>query len=255
MRLTLTLLIAAAATLVAVPSSASYATGTLNLRVTVPVLSTLVQCPAEVPPDATDCRARSGSALIRGLGRVSERYTWSYRLGPPTCDAGLAKPLATSGRLIVAGKGEIQFALELGSRCIELEPVRNEPQDFTITGGTGAYEGASGSGTVERAISSGSGSETWVGTLSVPGLEFDITPPTLRGASSKTVRAPKGATRVRITYQVTASDAVQGKVPVTCRPRSGSRFPIGRTAVRCLATDSSGNTGRASFGVTVRRAG
>ena len=45
---------------------------------------------------------------------------------------------------------------------------------FSITGGTGIYAGASGSGTVERILSgltpSGRrGTETWTGTLAVPG--------------------------------------------------------------------------------------
>jgi hypothetical protein len=101
-------------------------------------------------------------------------------------------------------------------------------------------------------VSAGFGTERWIGTLVVPGLEFDVMPPTLSGTTSKTVRAPKGAKRVRVTYTVTASDAVDGQVPVTCVPRSGSRFPIGRTVVRCLATDSSANTVTARFIVTVR---
>ena len=131
---------------------------------------------------------------------------------------------------------------------------QNEPQDFTITGGTGTYQGASGSGKVgERALGGGGGEETWTGTLVVPGLEFDVTPPTLSGATSKTVRAPRGAKRVRVTYKVTASDNADSQVPVTCNPRSGSRFPIGRTIVRCSATDSSGNTANAAFRITVRR--
>jgi hypothetical protein len=164
------------------------------------------------------------------------------------------KPLATSGRLVVAGKGELHFSLAEGVRCVEIEPVRNEPQNFLITGGTGSYQGASGSGTLERSLSGGVGSETWTGTVVAPSVEFDVTPPTLSGATSKTVRAPKGATRVRVRYRVTASDNADSQVPVTCTPRSGSRFRIGRTIVRCSATDSSGNTGKASFRVIVRAA-
>jgi hypothetical protein len=90
------------------------------------------------------------------------------------------------------------------------------------------------------------------GTLVVPGLEFDVTPPTLSGAASKTVRAPKGAKRVRVTYNVTARDTVDSAVPVTCLPRSGSRFSLGRTTVKCEAMDKSANTARARFVVTVR---
>ena len=127
------------------------------------------------------------------------------------------------------------------------------PQSFTVTGGTGPYAGASGSGTLERNIQFGRRNETWTGMLAVPGLEFDVTPPTLTGARSKTVRAPRRARRVRVTYRVTAIDAVDGQVRVACAPRSGARFPIGRTFVTCEATDSSGNAAGARFAVRVKR--
>jgi hypothetical protein len=237
-------------------SSTSLTTGNLNLRATVRVVSEPAACPSGAPADAAGCRARTGKASVPGLGSVSQAYTWFYRLGPPTCPSvDVGKPLATSGRLLVAGKGEIHFALADGSRCVEEEPMRNEPQGFTITGGTGVYAAATGSGTVERSISGGFGSETWAGTLTLPGQEFDVTPPALVGARSRTARAPKGATQARVTYVVSANDIVDGKVPATCVPRSGSRFKVGRTSVKCSATDSSANTRRASFTVTVKARG
>jgi hypothetical protein len=176
---------------------------------------------------------------------------WFFTVGPPSCPPDLAKPRATTGRLLVAGRGEIRFALSDGARCVEVEGVRNEPQEFTITGGTDLYQGASGSGKLERNVSLGRGTEWLTGTLVVPGLEFDVTPPTLTGAASRTVRAPKGAERVRLTFNITARDALDGARPVTCLPRSGSRFSLGRTTVRCEATDKSANTARARFAVTV----
>jgi HYR domain len=233
-------------------SQSQLAAGTLNLRGVLPVVSTPVECPPEAPPDATECRARTGKGVVSGLGSVSETYTWSFRMGPPTCPSNLGTPLATTGQLVVVGKGEIHFALAQGARCVEQEPMRNEPQDFTITGGTGRYEAASGSGTVERALGGGVGTERWTGTLVVPGVEFDVTPPTLAGARSKTVRASKGAKRVRVTYAVIARDDVDGAVPVSCSPRSGTRFAIGRTVVTCSATDTSGNARTARFTITVK---
>lgn len=131
---------------------------------------------------------------------------------------------------------------------------QNEPQELTITGGTGRFSGASGRGTVQqRSIGGGTGVETWTGTLEVPGLTFDLTPPRLSGATSRTVRAPKGAKNARVTYKVTATDDVDGSLPVSCQPRSGSRFKVGRTTVRCQATDSSANTAKAAFAITVRK--
>jgi len=130
-------------------------------------------------------------------------------------------------------------------------------QSFTVTGGTGIYAGASGSGMATRALvqtdQGAAGRETWTGTLTVPGLEFDLTPPTITGAAAMKVRAPRRATRVRVIYHVSATDAIDGPLAAACRPRSGSRFRIGRTRVRCSATDRSANTATARFTVTVTR--
>src|SRR5262249_34867342 len=48
-----------------------------------------------------------------------------------------------------------------------------------------------------------------------------------------------------------ASDLVDGPVPVSCAPASGSNFPVGTTTVVCSARDRAGNTASASFTVTV----
>jgi hypothetical protein len=55
-----------------------------------------------------------------------------------------------------------------------------------------------------------------------------------------------------VTFKLTATDDVDGAVPVSCVPRSGSRVPVGRWTVRCEATDSSDNTGKAAFAMTVK---
>ncbi len=121
------------------------------------------------------------------------------------------------------------------------------------------YAGATGSLTFLTHVTTkpqgerGASSDIWTGTLAVPGLEFDLTPPMISGAVSKTVRAPRRAKRVRVRYSVTAQDAVDGSVPVDCVPRSGSFFWLGRTRVACTATDSSANASGAGFTVTVKR--
>jgi len=81
----------------------------------------------------------------------------------------------------------------------------------------------------------------------------DLTPPTISGLAGRLVRARRGVEHVRVTYTVTAQDDVDGAVRVTCRPNSGSWFNVGRTRVRCSATDTSGNTSAATFAVTVKR--
>jgi len=203
------------------------------------------------------CARRTGKGLISGLGSVSESYAFLADLDLPPCEVGTGRTRAYAVSFVVAAKGEIHFALAEGATCVRQEAVRTQTQAFTITGGTGIYEGASGSGTVERILGSITtigrvGPVTWRGRLVAPGAVFDITRPTLSGASNRTVRAPRGAKTARVRFAVTADDAVDGARPVTCRPRSGSRFPLGKTRVTCTAADTSGNTAAARFFVTVR---
>jgi hypothetical protein len=54
-----------------------------------------------------------------------------------------------------------------------------------------------------------------------------------------------------VTFTASAVDAVNGSVPVTCDPASGSTFPIGTTVVFCYAYDAQLNLGMATFNVTV----
>jgi HYR domain-containing protein len=224
--------------------------GSLTFEAVLGMTSILGPCPPGSPPDADVCAARNGSGAFRGLGGVSEKYTFFVQEGD--CD----RVFETTVRLEVAGKGELQLAVDrYRGECISSS--LNLSRAFTITGGSGLYAGASGGGTVNHradATPSGSaGTDTWTGTLSVPGLEFDVTPPTLSGAVNKTVRARRGSKRARVTYKVAASDAVDGSVPVSCQPRSGSRFKIGRTLVKCSATDTSANAKAGHFRVTVKR--
>lgn len=54
-----------------------------------------------------------------------------------------------------------------------------------------------------------------------------------------------------VTFSATAEDAINGVVPVTCTPASGSTFATGVTFVTCSASDASGNTATGTFTVTV----
>lgn len=56
-----------------------------------------------------------------------------------------------------------------------------------------------------------------------------------------------------VTFDASAADNIDGAIPVTCSPASGSTFAAGVTQVTCTATDSSGNLGIGTF--YVRRSG
>jgi hypothetical protein len=145
------------------------------------------------------------------------------------------------------------------------------PTSFSVTGGSGAYASASGAGSFTAGVTPDGDDlaidtddmhdwiqDTWTGTLTVPGATFDLTPPVISGAASKLVHIGKTARSARLEYHVSATDAVDGKVPVRCTPPSGSGLRIGhrsmvRKTVHCSATDSSANTAHASFTVTFER--
>jgi hypothetical protein len=251
----LSLALAAGLVLTAAASgAAARASGTLALSAT---FSTTYErsprhCPPETPPDVEECRRYVGAAAVRGLGRATEAYTkviGDQRACPP--ESPVAAP--RSAVIEVVGKGRIELSLP-GPICRPRGPGRVGPLNATISGGSGSYAGASGSLAFESNVGLGPSQDKWTGSLTVPGLDFDLVPPVLRGARSRTMRAPRNAKRIRVVYAVTARDAVDGVVPAACNPRSGSRFRLGRTVVRCSATDSSANSTTKRFAITVERA-
>jgi len=84
---------------------------------------------------------------------------------------------------------------------------------------------------------------------------------TVRDTTAPVITAPAPITTTTTTsgavvsYTVTATDAVGVTSGPTCSTPSGSTFPIGTTTVICIASDAAGNTGSASFTVTVDKLG
>jgi hypothetical protein len=242
----------------------SAATGTLAVRAEIHWKGDDAECPAGMPITAECHPHPGGPTLVPGLGEVRQEYLYPIVAAPAAaCRANGGFNVADySARLIVKGKGEIVVAVAGTDECLfgpASDTVVKITRPYTVTGGAGAYVGASGSGTVavdghfSPSYGHAVGIDTWTGTLVVPGLEFDLTPPALSAPAAKTVRVPKRVKRARVSYAASARDDVDGAVPVSCKPKSGSRFKLGRTVVRCSAADTSGNAAAASFTVTVKR--
>lgn len=79
----------------------------------------------------------------------------------------------------------------------------------------------------------------------------DTTDPVVTVPANITAEATSAAGAV-VTFSATATDSLDGSLPVVCTPASGWTFPIGTTGVSCSATDAAGNTGTANFNVTVK---
>lgn len=97
-----------------------------------------------------------------------------------------------------------------------------------------------------EAVDSGNRSTSGQFTISV----VDATAPTVIVPDDMTSEAsgPAGAV---VEFTATATDLVDGALPVTCSAASGSTFPLGRTTVECTATDGNANRGLGRFDVDV----
>jgi hypothetical protein len=257
-RLTIGLLGMSAALTIAAsaPGAPARSTGALELGATISSFYRFDPsfCPAGVKSPAS-CVRFTGEGTIRGLGVVTTTYTKIL----PGVDPACVVIQNNSAVITVAGKGTLEISRP-GTICTGPAPLTTGPYTFTVTGGTGSYTGASGTLTFRTAVGSldgacqcGSSQDSWAGEITVPGLDFDLTAPAIIGAVSKSVKAPKKAKSMRVRYAVKATDAVDGAVAAGCKPKSGSAFKVGRTKVVCSATDSSGNTAKAQFTITVKR--
>lgn len=79
----------------------------------------------------------------------------------------------------------------------------------------------------------------------------DTTPPVVIAPANQTVQTENPAGAAVSFGPASATDTVDGDLTATCDRASGSVFPVGMTTVTCTATDSHGNTGSATFTVSV----
>jgi hypothetical protein len=131
--------------------------------------------------------------------------------------------------LTVGAKGSISFTFDGGFRR----------GSYAVTGGSGAFAGASGSGTIDAvsvANPSSKGTvhfpQQWSGTVTAPTTEFDTTAPTL--AVGKPVVKEMGEHRYRITIPFRASDDAAGPIEYDLVLRGGTRI------IRATGTNATG---------------
>ncbi len=240
------------------------------------------------PPNAPPTLILPGNITVEATGSTTSVSFTASASDPeddpdptPTCDpaSGFAFPVGTTtvGCSVTDGGG----ASDSGSFTVAVEdttpPVVTAPGNMTVaaTGANGAivaFGAATASDLVDGALapscSPASGSLFPLATTTVTCSATDTAGNTGSAAFSVTVQdagapvvsvpenttveatGPSGAT---VTYRtVTAIDDVDGTIPnVTCSKASGTVFGLGRTAVTCQATDSSGKTGSATFYVSV----
>jgi fibronectin type 3 domain-containing protein len=224
--------------------------------------SVTYQARAQDSTNLVTCDGPGGGAALGTLN-----VTATFPIGTTTVNCTATD---TSGGLVASGSFTVTV--------VDDPPVVTVPSDMTVhttsSGGTPVTYTASASdavdGTLTPSCSPASGSTFVVGTTSVncsatdsaghtTNASFavtvvfdDTTPPvvTVPGNVSETTEDPAGKT-IGFSPAPSATDNVDGTLPVSCTPTSGSVFPVGLTTVTCTATDTHGNTGSASFTVTI----
>lgn len=129
-----------------------------TLSVAFSVTITVVAC-SGAQPAGTLCVHVTGSGTSSALGKLSVERT--AVLSPPGDDS--CGPSTTTGKLTTASGDSATFRAT-GQFC---RATSTATYTFTITGGTGRYHSATGSGSVQvpRLLDSNPPRETWNGTL------------------------------------------------------------------------------------------
>jgi probable HAF family extracellular repeat protein len=87
--------------------------------------------------------------------------------------------------------------------------------------------------------------------LTVADINIDLTMPTVTPPPNQVVQQASQSGALVNYPAATTVDALSGIASVSCVPATGSVFPVGLTIVTCTAMDRAGNTGSATFSVTV----
>ena len=200
-------------------------------------------------PDPTPvCSPVSGSTFhlgtttvtcsVRDTGGLSASGSFTVLVADTTPPA-LSLPGNLTAEATGAGGTSVSFATSASDVVGGSVPVNCDP----ASGGTFSL----GTTTVTCSAADAAGNSTtgWF-TITIA----DTTAPALGLPGSLTAEAT-GAGGASVSFTTSASDAVDGSVPVNCDHASGDTFPVGTTTVTCSAADATGNSTTGSFTITV----
>jgi hypothetical protein len=244
---------------------------------------TVAPGPPSVQADSASIAGQPETFELTATGPGDAIYNWTFSDGAAATGAKVRHTFANEGDLwatvqVTSVSGESTwFSTNVGTSQTDHSPpsIGGIPGTQTLkTTGVGgalatyelpvATDDVDGSVPVKCIPASGStfpvGTTTvkctatdQAGNIATASFEIkvaDTTPPVITVPPNETTQAT-GATGALVEYTATAKDAVDGPVPVTCAPGSGSTFPIGATNVECTAIDHAGNGATATFQITV----
>jgi large repetitive protein len=234
---------------ISVPASFSReATSTSGATVTFTVTATDA---IDSSPTIT-CNPASGSTFPVGTTHVSctARDDAGNTSAPGTFDVTVRD--STAPTLAVPGLTTAEATSGSGA-VVNFTATATDALDASPTVSCSPGSGATfplGNTTVSCTASDHSGNNSAAKTFTVK--VQDTTAPTVSVPGPITAAAT-GASGAPVSFNVTASDAVDSSPTITCSKNSGSTFAVGTTHVSCTAKDDSNNTSAAAgFDVTVQ---
>ena len=172
----------------------------------------------------------------------------------PVADAGPDKAVDEGGQFTLDGTGSNDpdgRALSYSWTQVSGPPATPSTASGATPTFTAPTVGASTTLAFDLVVSNGSRSSTRDRVqITVRDVRTSATKP-LVTVPTDILRLTWSSEGDNVTFAASAWDAEDGPLPVTCSPPSGSFFPLGTHTVDCHATDSAGDTGSASFNVTV----
>ena len=190
------------------------------------------------------------TSAVEAYNPAADQWSLLSPLGSPT--ENLLSAALPDSRVVVAGG-----ANSYGQRLATSQLYDPTSDTWQSTGGLAVPRMLTTTVTLTdgRVLTTGGRgySSTALSSAEIFTLDADTTAPVITAPATVSADAttPSGAV---VTYQVTATDNVDGPVPVTCVPPSGSLFAIGNKTVECTAKDAAGNVAEASFTVHVKGA-
>ena len=121
--------------------------------------------------------------------------------------------------------------------------------DSRIVSSTGCADATVTEDTAGKTITCAATSRGGTTTKSVT-IARDTAAPALTTPAAL-VRQADGADGATVTFDASATDAIDPSPVVACTPASGARFAVGTTTVTCTATDAAGNSASKSFDIIV----
>jgi len=207
---------------------------------------------------ATSCSPSSGSSFNPGPTTVTCSATDAH--GNPSSGSFTVTVTVTdtTDPVITVPANITSSTTDPSGKVITYNPTATDnidgPVPVSCDPASGTKFPANGSPTTVTCSASDAHGNSATNSFTVTINYIDNIPPVISGmpgniSTTTTVNAPKTVSWT----SPTATDNVDGTLPVTCAPASGSSFPISPspTTVDCTATDAHGNTAEATFTVTV----